>query len=252
MKSFKILLLFFVLLGFISCSSVKSYSNTCPTKEEVQKKLSVLKRKLNIEKVEKTPIPGICEVIVKLSDIQKGIFYIDSTGRYIITGSILDIKTLKNLTRERLQAINKRFISKSELSKLDKMVDIVYGKSKNVVYFITDPDCPFCKRAERILDKLVKEGKLTVKVILLPLEVLHPDAKKKAISLVCDNKGFKALMKGYKSSNQCERGKRKINKNINYLINHLKVRATPTFIFPDGEIKAGVMSETYIMDKFRS
>ncbi len=251
MKGFKILLLFFVLLGFISCSSV-SYSNTCPTKEEVQKKLSVLKRKLTIEKVEKTPIPGICEVIVKLSDIQKGIFYIDSTGRYIITGSILDIKTLKNLTRERLQAINKRFISKSELSKLDKMVDIVYGKSKNVVYFITDPDCPFCKRAERILDKLVKEGKLTVKVILLPLEVLHPDAKKKAISLVCDNKGFKALMKGYKSSNQCERGKEKIDKNIDYLINHLKVRATPTFIFPDGEVRPGIINENYIMNKFKS
>lgn len=249
--SFKIFfVLFLSLLLFISCKSVKSSSSNCPKPSEIKKSLDAIQPGINIESVEESPLPGLCEVIVKLSDIQKGIFYIDSSGNYIVSGSILDIKNFKNLTQEKLQAINKRVLSKDELSKLDKMVDIVYGKSPNVVYFITDPDCPHCKKAESILDKLVKEGKLTVKVILLPLEVLHPDAKAKAISLVCDKKGFKELMEGYKSSNQCKIGKNKVENNINFLLNELKVTATPTFVFPDGEMKSGVLSEAYVISKF--
>ncbi|MCD6489959.1 MAG: DsbC family protein [Thermodesulfobacterium sp.] len=249
--NFKIFfVLFFSFLFFLSCNSVKSSSNECPKKEDIEKKLNIVKQGLSIKKIEKSPIPGLCEVIVNLPDNQKGIFYIDSTGKYIVSGSIIELKTFKNLTQKKLQAINKRVLSKEDLSKLDEMADIVYGDSKNVVYLITDPDCPYCKKAENILNKMVNEGKITVKVILLPLERLHPNAKAKAISLVCDKKGFKELMNGYKSSNQCEIGKEKINKNINFLINNLKVRATPTFVFPDGEMKAGVINETYIMSKF--
>ena len=229
---------------------MKSSSNECPKKEDIEKKLNIVKQGLSIKKIEKSPIPGLCEVIVNLPDNQKGIFYIDSTGKYIVSGSIIELKTFKNLTQKKLQAINKRVLSKEDLSKLDEMADIVYGDSKNVVYLITDPDCPYCKKAENILNKMVNEGKITVKVILLPLERLHPNAKAKAVSLVCDKKGFKELMNGYKSSNQCEIGKEKINKNINFLINNLKVRATPTYVFPDGEMKAGVINETYIMSKF--
>lgn len=238
------------LLFFISCRSVKSSSINCPKPDEIKKSLDAIQPGINIESVEESPLPGLCEVIVKLSEVQKGIFYIDPTGKYIVSGSILDIKNFKNLTQEKLQAINKRVLSKDELSKLDKMVDIVYGTSPNVVYFITDPDCPHCKKAESILDKLVKEGKLTVKVILLPIEILHPDAKAKAISIVCNKKGFKELMEGYKSSDQCKTGKKKIEDNINFLLNELKISATPTFIFPDGEMKTGVLSENYVIGKF--
>ena len=251
--NFKIFfVLFFSFLFFLSCNSVKSSSNNCPKKEDIEKNLNIIKQGLSIEKVEESPIPGLCEVIVNLPNTQKGIFYIDSTGRYIVSGSILDIKTFKNLTQEKLQAINKRILSKEALSKLDKMTDIVYGNSKNVVYFITDPDCPYCKKAENILNKMVTEGKIMVKVILLPLEALHSDAKVKAISLLCDKKGFKELMNGYKSSNQCEIGKKKINENINFIINELKIRATPTFVFPDGEVRSGLINEAYIMSKFNS
>ncbi len=250
LKFKSIFLVFLSLFLFIACNNVGSSLKNCPKKEDVKKSLDAIQPGIVIENIEESPVPGLCEVIVKLSDIKKGLFYIDSNGRYIVSGNILDIKNLRNLTQEKLQAINKRVLSKEELSKLDKMVDIVYGNSKNVVYFISDPDCPVCKRAESILDRLVKEGKITVKVILLPLEVLHKEAKDKSIAIVCDKKGFKELMEGYKSSNQCESGKKKIEDNINYLINELKVTGTPTFVFPDGEMITGLLNDTYIMSKF--
>lgn len=245
-----LLILLLGLFFFISCNSVKSFSTNCPQKEDLEKKLGPVLQGVSIEKIEKAQIPELCEVIVNLPNNEKGIFYVDSKGNYIISGNILEIQSFKNLTQEKLQAINKRILPKEYILKLDKMADIVYGKSKNVIYFITDPDCPFCKKAENILDKLVSEGKITVKVILLPIEELHPGSTKKAVSLICDKKGFKEFMKGYESANQCETGRKKIKENINFLINEVKIKATPTFIFPDGEMKEGVLNETYIISKF--
>ncbi len=256
MKKFQILSLkFFImflamLFVFNSCKKVSSYSENCPKKEVIQKNLDNIQPGIIIEKIEKSPIPELCEVIIKISETQKGIFYVDSKGKYIISGNILEFNSLKNLTQEKLQLINKRFLTKEQISKLDKITDIIYGNSKNIIYFITDPDCPHCKKSEIILDQLVKENKLTIKVILFPIEALHPDAKQKAISLICDKKGFKELMEGYKSSNQCEVGKKKVDQNINFLFNELKINATPTFIFPDGEVKTGVLNENYIMSKY--
>jgi thiol:disulfide interchange protein DsbC len=241
-------------LGFsflISCQKVSSSSQNCPKRDSVQKSLDAIQPGIKVETVKPSPVKGLCEVVVKLPNEEKGLFYIDPPGKHIITGSILEMKTLRNLTQEKLQDLNKKVLSKEQLSKLDKMVDFTYGNSKNVVYFITDPDCPHCKKAEDILNKLVKEGKLTVKVILLPIEALHPDAKSKAISLICDNKGFKELMEGYKNSSLCEKGKEKINQNISFLLNELKVRGTPTFIFPDGEMITNVLPESYILQKFK-
>ena len=248
LKSLMIFCLSFSFL--IACQKVNSSQN-CPKIDSIQKSLDAIQPGIKVESIKSSPVEGLCEVVVNLPNEEKGLFYTDFTGEYIITGSILEMKTLKNLTQEKLKDLNKKVLSKEQLSKLDKMVDFTYGNSKNIVYFITDPDCPHCKKAEDILDKLVKEGKLTVKVILLPIEVLHPEAKSKAISLICDNKGFKELMEGYKSSNICEEGKNKVNQNISFLFNELKVRGTPTFIFPDGEMITNVLPESYILQKFK-
>jgi len=226
-------------------------SQNCPKIDSIQKSLDSIQPGIKVETIKSSPVEGLCEVVVNLPNEEKGLFYTDSTGKYIITGSIVEMNTLKNLTQEKLRDLNKKVLSKEQLSKLDKMVDFTYGDSKNVVYFVTDPDCPHCKKAEDILNKLVNEGKLTVKVILLPIEALHPEAKPKAISLICDNKGFKELMEGYKSSSLCEEGKKKINQNISFLFNELKIRGTPTFIFPNGEIITGTLPESYILQKFK-
>ncbi len=257
MKNFKGFLfifigLFIILFTLISCKNGSSSSGSCPDIKIFQKKLNTLLPGIKIEKIEKSPVYGLCEVIVKLSEVKKSLIYTDFKGKYIITGNIIDIKNRKNLTRNRLEEINKRLANHKVLSKLDSLVDIVYGNSPNVVYLITDPLCPFCYKAEKIVDKLVKEGKLKVKVILLPLEKLHPGSTKVSVSLICDKKGYSDLLAKYKSSNQCKLGKEKVNKNFNYILKDLKIYAVPTFVFPDGEIKSGVLSSDYILNKFEN
>ncbi len=251
-KNFKILGLILLFLFIGGTAGIKTSWARCPSIKKFQKILNQIQPGIKIISIRKIKVANLCEVVVKLGLDRKGLFYVDPTGRYIIAGRILDLVTKRNITGERLAELNRRFLSKKQLAQLDKMVDFTYGKSSNIIYLITDPDCPFCKRAEAILDQLVKEGKLRVKVILLPLERLHPQAKKKAISILCDKKGFEALRKGYSSKNQCQTGKEKVEKNIKFLLRDLRIHATPTFVFPDGEVKSGVLSKDYILKKLKN
>ncbi|QER41445.1 DsbC family protein [Thermodesulfobacterium sp. TA1] len=248
-KSFSWILGLGLLLG--GCSNGLGGSVSCPKVEEFQKKLDTLQPGIQIEKIEKSPVQGLCKVIIKLSEFNKAVFYTDNKGNYIITGNIIDIAQKKDIVREEMEKINKRVLDKNTLSEIEKLTDFTYGNSPNVVYFITDPDCPVCKRAEPMLENLVKEGKITVKTILLPLESLHSEAKNKSIALICDKKGFQELMQGYKGSNLCASGKEKIEKNIDFMFNKLGITGTPTFIFPDGEVVVGLIGPDFILNKFK-
>lgn len=248
---FRILVGILMAIFFLmACDKIGSFSLNCPSKDKFQQVLSSLQPGIVIENIQKSPIDGLCEVTIQVSPEQKGIFYVDSKGQYIITGRILDLEKKKDLTEERLEALNRRFLSLQELSELEKKVAFTYGNSSNYVYFITDPDCPFCKKAEKVLEPLVKEGRISVKVVLYPLEALHPRAKNKAIALICDKKGFEELKKGYESKNQCAEGEKKVTETISFL-NSLKIRATPTFVFPDGEVKMGLLNSETILNKFK-
>ncbi len=259
MKSFKKFLVVCSCLGFalLGCNQKGvSEKTSCPTLKEIKNKLSTLTNgKVELTKVEPSPVPHLCEVIVKFPNNRRGLFYIDQKANYIITGKIFEVKTKKDLTTPKLIALNadanKRIFPPSKFKELDKFVAFTYGKSKNpknTIYLITDPDCPFCKRADAIVKELADKGNLTVKVILYPLEVIHPKSKEKAIALICDKKGMDELIKGYDSNNQCKQGKKKVENTISYMLKH-KITATPTFIFPNGEMKAGVLPPDYIMNK---
>ncbi len=222
--------------------------SNCPKLEEFQKTLDAIQKGIALEKIEKTPLAGLCEVVIKISDTEKAIFYTDSKGKYIVSGNLIELSTKKNLTAERLALLNKRVLNSEDLKELEKLVAFTWGKASSFVYLITDPDCPFCKQAEAILEELVKSGKIAVKVILYPLEAIHPEARAKSIAIICDNIGYEGLKQGYLSKNQCEQGKTKIEESIK-LMQRIKVRGTPTFVFPDGEMKSGVLPAEFILSK---
>lgn len=153
----------------------------------------------------------------------------------------------KSLTKER--SFDGIILPRKVLLELEKVVAFTAGSSARYVYFITDPDCPFCKEAAAILEKLLREGRLSIKVIFFPLEHIHPQAKAKSVSIFCDKKGFEGLKTGYLSGNQCREGLAKVESSI-ALMKKIGVMATPTFIFPDGEVKIGVLSPEAILSKF--
>ena len=86
---------------------------------------------------------------------------------------------------------------------------------------------------------MAEAGEIQVRVLMFPLDS-HPKAKLKCISVICDKKGFEDLDSGYTSDNQCDEGVAMVEDSIAFL-RKKGIGSTPTYIFPDGLFRAGVM-----------
>jgi thiol:disulfide interchange protein DsbC len=214
----------------------------CPTEDKVKTGMKeLIPQEFKVESVQVLKeIPGLCEVVIKVG-AQSLVFYTDREMKYVLAGSLLSLADKRNLTRERQQEFMR--ISQEEVKELQKYTDFVFGKvgSQKYIYFITDPDCPFCKRSEPIVEKWANEKGVEVRVILFPLPI-HPQAFGKSVALVCDKKGWEEYKSGYNSNNQCEAGKKKIESN-RQLAEKYGIGGTPTFIGMNGKIHVGLPTE---------
>jgi thiol:disulfide interchange protein DsbC len=125
---------------------------------------------IRIESVTKTPYLGMWEV--RLAD---EMFYTDEKVTYIFSGSVLDAKSMRNLTEERLQKLS---AIKFEDLPLDQAVKIVRGGGGRQFAIFEDPNCPYCKRFEQDLAKL---DDVTIYVFLYPILSQNSVDKTKAV-----------------------------------------------------------------------
>lgn len=101
--------------------------------------LSALKEvipEVKVIEVNATPVQGLFEVVVE-SEGQKGIVYLDSSRKYLVSGSIVDIGAKRDLTQERSYEINK--VNVSEIPLDDALVMGDRNAAKKVIVF-SDPD----------------------------------------------------------------------------------------------------------------
>ncbi len=213
-------------------------ASDCPTIQQVQEGIKkVFDKNFEVKNVKPTKeLPGICEAHVIVQD-RYNILYIDQTGKYFIAGNIIEVDTGKNLTQEASQELNK--FTEGDLNKLKSLVAFTVGKKGPEVFFVTDPQCPYCKKALPIVKKLAEENKIKLQVVLFPLSI-HPGAYEQSVSIVCDKKGLQELESGYKSSNQCEEGKKKISEASTFL-QAKGIRGTPSYIFSNGKVNVGLI-----------
>lgn len=127
-----------------------------------------------IQAVTPTPMAGVWEVWTG-----GRLVYTDNTGEYLLLGTLVETRSKTNLSQQRLNALR---AVKFDSLPLDKSFTVVKGKGERRLAVFTDPDCPFCKRLERELDKL---DNLTVHVFLYPLADLHPGAVQIARNVWC-------------------------------------------------------------------
>jgi len=228
----------FLSVGLVSCQQ----SKVCPTEEKIKTGVKeLIPQEFKVESVQALKdIPGLCEVVIKVG-AQPLVFYTDKEMKYVMAGNLISLADKKNITRERQQEFMK--VSQDLLKELEKHKDFAFGKvgSQKYIYLWTDPDCPFCKRSEPIVEKWANEKGVEVRVILFPLPI-HPQALGKSVALVCDKKGWEEYKSGYNSNNQCEDGKKKIENNLS-LAERYGISGTPTFIGMNGKIYVGLPTE---------
>jgi thiol:disulfide interchange protein DsbC len=125
-----------------------------------------------IDEVSKTPMNGLYEVRMG-SDVM----YTDAEGNFLIQGQLIDVKQRRNLTEERLDKLSA--VPFDQLP-LKNAFTQVRGNGKRRLVVFADPNCGFCKRFEKDLQKLEN---VTIQHVLYP--ILSEDSKTKSKNIWC-------------------------------------------------------------------
>ncbi len=187
---------------------------------------------IQVDSIKKTQYGGLYEVF-----IGGQIVYTDEKFTFLIAeGRLIDAKTKRNVTGERMEELTRVDFSKLPL---DKAIKVVRGNGSRKLVVFSDPDCPFCKRLEQ--KELAGITDITVYTFLFPLDKLHPDAANKSKAIWCSADRSKSWMdwvlnnKLVKGSTNCENP----IESLAELGKNLGVASTPTLIFADGKRMLG-------------
>jgi thiol:disulfide interchange protein DsbC len=186
-----------------------------------------------IDEISRTPMPNLYEV-----RLGSELFYSDAEGNFLIDGRLIDTRARKNLTEERLDKL--LAIDFAQLPVKDAFT-VVRGNGKRKLVLFQDPNCGYCKRFERDLQKI---DNVTVHMFLYP--ILGPDSTDKARNIWCAKDKGKAWLDwmvrnepAAKADASCDAGA--VARNVEFGRRY-KITGTPTLFFADGSRVPGAIA----------
>ena len=173
------------------------------------------------------------------------IFYTDEKMTAILVGGhLIDAKTMKNVTDERMRKLTA--IKFNELP-LDRAIKQVRGDGKRVMATFEDPNCGYCKRLAKELQKL---DNVTIYTFLLP--ILSEDSVHKSKQIWCSSDRAKAwsdwMVDAKTPSGREHCDVSAVTKNQEFG-RKLNITGTPTIFFADGERVPGAVPLARIEQK---
>jgi thiol:disulfide interchange protein DsbC len=186
-----------------------------------------------IDEVRPTPIAGIFEVRFAGTEI----IYTDARGEHILQGSLIETKTMSNLTEARIEKLSA--VDFADLPVKDAIA-IKQGSGARKMAVFVDPNCGYCKRFER---DLVAIKDVTIYTFLLP--ILGPDSTAKSRDIYCAKDPAKTwrawMVDGVtppKVMEKCDTAA--IDRTLEFG-RKIRVNGTPAVIFEDGTRKPGAI-----------
>ena len=189
-----------------------------------------------IDEISKTPMAGLFEVRVNGTDI----FYTDAEGNFLIQGSVFDTKARSNLTEVR--TIKLSAIDFAALPLKDAFT-IVRGNGKRKIAVFEDPNCGYCKRFERDMQKV---DNATFYMFLYP--ILGADSVTKSNNLWCAKDKAKAWQDHMVrdtaiATATCDTAA--VARNVEFGKKN-KITGTPTMFFADGTRVPGAIDAAQV------
>lgn len=215
----------FVLFALLACAGAVVHADEAAVKKAIEARLNS-----KVDSVRKTPYLGLYEV-ASGSDV----IYTDEKASYIFAGNIIDAKTKKNITEERVRQLSA--VKFSDLP-LDLAVKTVRGNGKRVIATFEDPNCTYCRR---LAQEMAKMDNVTVYTFLFP--ILSQDSYDKSKAVWCAADRGKAwnewMTKGtaLAAAANCDTPIEKVLE----LGRKLNVRGTPTIFLASGERIPGLV-----------
>jgi len=189
-----------------------------------------------IDEISRTPMAGLFEIRVDGTEI----YYTDAEGNFLIQGNLIDTRNRRNLTEERVEKLTA--IDFAALP-LKDAITIVRGNGKRKLAVFEDPNCGYCKRFERDLQKV---DNVTVYLFLYP--ILSQDSSDRSRNVWCAKDRAKAwqdlMLKEQAPANaQCDTAA--LQRNLDLGRKH-KITGTPTLIASDGTRVPGAIGTAQI------
>lgn len=177
-----------------------------------------------IDSARTMPIAGLIELRVG-----SNILYTDVNGDYIIDGHILDTRSQRDLTQERIDDI-----SKIDFAALPFKDAVVWksGNGKRRMAVFADPNCGYCKQLERELQQLKD-----VTVYTFVVAILGEDSKTKAENILCTSNRTQAwldwMLRGVQPARAMGMCSTPLQRN-QALMKKFAINGTPAVFFEDG------------------
>jgi thiol:disulfide interchange protein DsbC len=214
-------------------------ASTCSLAQDANLK-KILSERLpslpKIEEISKTPMPGVFEIRVQGNEI----FYTDAKGDFLIQGALIDTKQKRNLTEERTDKLS---AVPFDSLPLKFAFTQVRGNGKRKLVVFSDPNCGYCKRFERDLQKI---DNVTLYHLMYP--VLGEDSRVKSRNIACAKDKAKTwndwMLQGVTPPTvACD------NHNIDAIVEFGKknrINGTPTMFVADGTRVPGAIDAAQI------
>ncbi len=192
--------------------------------------------------VKQAPAPGLFELLVEKGG-ERGLIYMDYGKKYLFQGVILSMSDWKPVAAHGSEAVQPHAVTHIDPAAIPIKNALVLGNpmAKKRLYVFTDPECPYCRRFHRELQKLEKsEPDLAVIILMFPLPI-HPHAYDKARMIIA-NHSLALLDTAFAGRDiplpKGDEGRQAVDEMIAFAQHH-GITGTPTVVLPDGTVMVG-------------
>ena len=222
-----------MLVSLLACSIGSAFAQEALIRKNLADRLPALSK---IDEISKTPMNGLYEVRVNESDI----FYTDAEGNFLLQGNLIDTRAKRNLTEERIEKLSA--IDFDALPLKDAFTQ-VRGNGKRKMAVFEDPNCGYCKRFERDLQKV---NDVTIHTFLIP--ILSADSVEKSKNIWCAKDKGKAWLDWMVREQPAAKAScdtAALERNLAFSKKY-KITGTPTVFFADGSRVPGAIGAPQI------
>ena len=225
----------FLVLTLLAALSLSVPAQEAAIRKNIPARLPQLK---SIDEVRPSGVPGLFEVRVNGTEI----YYTDAQGNYLIEGNLIDTRSRRNLTDERIEKLT---AIKFENLPFKDAFTIVRGNGERKIAVFEDPNCGYCKRFERDLQKV---DNVTIYLFLYP--ILGADSTEKSKALWCAKDRGQAWQDWMlrdqmapAAAAMCDTTA--LTRNVDVGRKH-KINGTPTLLFANGARVPGAVDNKKI------
>lgn len=184
---------------------------------------------IHVDLVRITPMPGLYEIQVGMD-----LLYTDADANYVLQGSLIDARSRKDLTAERLETLQQVAFDSLPLERAIKQVK---GDGSRQLAVFEDPNCGYCKQLHKTLRDV---DNVTVYTFLFP--ILSPDSTTKSRDIWCASDRAQAWKDWMIDGKAAPEAKCDTPIEANLALGRkLNIQGTPALFFSDGSRVNGAL-----------